>query len=453
MAMEASESATKAQLRLHALYRSHVKQLYNFHAAQTLEWPCMSLAWLPDRKNVDPDRDYSLQYIAVSTQAPPQAQNYVNILEVAIPIEPDDDDDGVLGGRDSDFSDNEMDERTSPQTAAMKFKNIRGHTRVDQTIPCEGQVLKLRSMPQNTDIIAVKLTNGFVCVYDLAVRQAMIENGGQPSNAPEVKLRGHRQAGFGLDWSSTRTGFVASGGNDGAVMYWDIEAQIRSIAENNGTDALKSGERDVMALRSYVGHKDSVYEVAWHGSQEHLLGSASGDGSVRMWDTRTHSCAMEYANAHRVSANTLQFHPLASFQLATGGQDNMVKLWDIRKNDKEVHQLIYHSGSVTSVDWANFSESVLASAGQDGRVVMWDLEKVNAPDEYDEDDCAPVELSFLHLGHLGRVTDIAWNPSLDEDWMIASCDTVNQLHYYRPRSDVVYDYVPNDLFDVDNGEA
>lgn len=453
------DAYARAQLALQAVYRQNIRKLYNFNASQSLEWPCLSCAWLPDRKNIDPDRDYSLQYVAVSTQAPPSRQNYVNILEFAIPIEPDDneDDDGLFG-HNADYSD-EDDERAAYGTTrnpAMFFKNVKGHSRIDQTVPVDGQVLKLRTMPQNTDIMAVKLTNGFVCIYDLAMRQQAQDQGQTVPTAPDLQLRGHRKAGFGLDWHKSSTGLIASGSDDGLVMFWNIEDQIRSISDpqpgSSGVETLRSTDRDVRPIHIFEGHKDVVHDVSWHGAESHLLGSASGDNSIRLWDTRLKTSILEFANAHRVSTNALQFHPLASFQIASGGHDNIVKLWDIRKNNKEVHQLVFHSGPITSLDWASFSESVLASGSHDGRVVIWDLEKVHAPDNYNDEESAPVELSFVHLGHLSRVTDLCWCPNLDDEWMLASCDATNSLQYYRPRSDVVEDYLPPDMFDVDNGD-
>jgi histone-binding protein RBBP4 len=443
----ALDDYSRAQLALQSVYRDSIRKLYNFNATQMLEWPCLSCAWLPDRKNVDPDRDYSLQYMAVSTQGPPSAQNYINVLEFAIPIEADDDNDDDLdlfgGTSDSDIRGG---------NPAMQFRNVKGHSRVDHTIATDGQVLKLRAMPQNTDIIAVKLTNGFVCVYDLAMRQQAQDQGQMISSTPELKLRGHRKAGFGLDWHKSTPGLVASGSDDGLVMFWEIESQIRQIADSQSPEALRSGDRDVRPVHVFEGHKDVVHDVSWHGSEDHILASASGDNSIKLWDTRLRKCVLEYADAHRASTNAIQFHPLASFQLASGGHDNLIKMWDIRKNNKEVHQLVYHTGPVTSLEWASFSESVLASGSVDGRVVLWDLEKVHAPENYNDDESAPVELSFVHLGHLSRVTDIAWCPSLDDEWLIASCDATNTLQYYRPRSDVVEDYLPPDMFDVDNGD-
>jgi histone-binding protein RBBP4 len=455
------DAYSRAQLALQAVYRQSIRKLYNFNASQSLEWPCLSCAWLPDRKNVDPDRDYSLQYIAVSTQAPPSVQNYVNILEFAIPIEPDDnEDDDLFGGPDSDTDQDERAAYGRTHNAAMFFKNVKGHSRIDQTIPVDGQVLKLRAMPQNTDILAVKSTNGLVSIYDLARRQRAQDQGEPVPETPDLRLRGHKKAGFGLDWHKSSTGLIASGSDDGMVMVWNIEEQIRRISdpqpgrgdEENYVGEASSRSGDIRPIYVFEGHKDVVHEVSWHANESHMLGSASGDNTIKLWDTRLKKSILEFADAHRVSTNTLQFHPLASFQIASGGHDNIVKLWDIRKNNKEVHQLVYHSGPVTSLDWASFSESVIASGSQDGRVVIWDLEKVHAPDNYNDEEFAPVELSFVHLGHISRVTDLCWCPNLDDEWMLASCDATNSLQYYRPRSDVVEDYLPPDMFDVDNGD-
>lgn len=460
------DAYARAQLAIQAIYRQNIRKLYNFNASQSLEWPCLSCAWLPDRKNVDPDRDYSLQYVAVSTQAPPSVQNYVNILEFAIPIEPDDvEDDDIfgVGGGGTDSDDDERATYGQTRNAAMFFKNVKGHSRIDQTIPVDGQVLKLRTMPQNTDVLAVKLTNGLISIYDLARRQQAQDQGLSVPTGPDLRLRGHKKAGFGLDWHKSSTGLIASGSDDGIVMCWNIEEQIRTISDphpsgsrggdnENYIGEASSRSGDIRPIYVFEGHKDVVHDVSWHGSESHILGSASGDNTIKLWDTRLKKCILEFANAHRVSTNVLQFHPLASFQVASGGHDNIVKLWDIRKNNKEVHQLVYHSGPVTSLDWASFSESVIASGSHDGRVVVWDLEKVHAPDNYNDEQFAPVELSFVHLGHLNRVTDLCWCPNLDDEWMLASCDATNSLQYYRPKSEVVEDYLPPDMFDVDNGD-
>ena len=202
-------------------------------------------------------------------------------------------------------------------------------------------------------------------------------------------------------------------------------------------------------IQTFEGHRDIVHDVSWHGSQEHLLASCSEDRTMRVWDTRVGQECMFFENAHRGSVNAVQFHPLASFQIATGGSDRIVKLWDMRKPEAAVHQLVYHSNSV----WAPFSETVLASSGCDRRVVMWDVQKINLPPTYNDDKYAPPELSFVHTSHLSRVPDISWNCGLDDEWLMASTDMTNTVQIYKPKRDVVYDYVAPDIFDVDNGDA
>ncbi|KAI5641031.1 THO complex subunit 3 [Phthorimaea operculella] len=41
----------------------------------------------------------------------------------------------------------------------------------------------------------------------------------------------------------------------------------------------------------FRGHTGSVDQLCWHASHPDLLSTASGDKSVRIWDTRSHKCA------------------------------------------------------------------------------------------------------------------------------------------------------------------
>lgn len=443
----------KALFQHAASWRYYARSMYNFSMTQMLEWPSLTCDWIPDKKMVQSDRDYTLQYLAVGTQALPGSQNYINIVEVAIPMESDDIDE-YYGG---------LEAVEKSKEKGNKYAEIRGHSRVDQLLMVEAQVLKLRAMPQASNLLAVKMTNGYVSIFDIEKRPKFSDD--VAAMVPDVKLRGHRKAGFGLAWNPSTLGFIASGGDDQLVCYWDIDAV--SDPEENGGNA--SG--DVRPLHSFSGHSDAVHEVAWHSSQDHLLGSVSEDKSFRLWDTRTNHVAQVVEDAHRGGVYGVDFHPVASYQFATCGADRIVKLWDLRKLNIPAHQLIYHSNEVTSVKWSPFSDTVIASSGQDRRVVMWDLQKIgtdeqaakvaakssgNSSDDENiaaDEELAPPELSFVHTGHLSRVLDMAWNPGLEDEWLMASVDMTNSLQLFKPSRDIVYDFVEPDVFDLDNGEA
>ncbi|KAG5497865.1 hypothetical protein GH5_02657 [Leishmania sp. Ghana 2012 LV757] len=82
----------------------------------------------------------------------------------------------------------------------------------------------------------------------------------------------------------------------------------------------------------------------------------------------------------------------------------------------------------------------MLSYGADGRVVLWDLAKSSLPLDYSKNRLAPPEVSFVHIGHVGHVTDASCHSSKAEEWLLSSADTTKGLQVYRPRRDVVPEY-------------
>jgi len=72
-------------------------------------------------------------------------------------------------------------------------------------------------MPQNPDIVAAKTCNSEVYVFDFS-KQRGIEF------APDLRLRGHDQEGYGLSWSPFKSGYLLSGSHDNKICLWDVPA-------------------------------------------------------------------------------------------------------------------------------------------------------------------------------------------------------------------------------------
>src|SRR5262249_19901702 len=73
--------------------------------------------------------------------------------------------------------------------------------------------------------------------------------------------------------------------------------------------------------------QNPVYGVAFASDGERLA-SASGDGAVRVWHSRTAELRRELKNAHRGFACCVTFHPRGT-HLASVGADGQVKVWDL----------------------------------------------------------------------------------------------------------------------------
>ncbi|KPA83105.1 hypothetical protein ABB37_02811 [Leptomonas pyrrhocoris] len=433
-------AALPRMLALQRAFETEAPHLYEFCCTQVVEWPALAIEWIPDRAFSDPERDYTLQYIAVGTQVHPSSgtPNTVKVMEVAVPVPTMKDvmyglygDDDIHG---AEADDPELQEFVDP---GKRFVNVKGHFHCEQTLTMDAPVLKIRAMPAETNILAVKTASGFVGVYN-TVQELQEDAAGR--TVPDALLRGHSRGGFGLSWNTLKPGYIASASDDGYVNYYDISHRLTiDLQQNTAMDPELTGP-ETQPIERLVGHRDIVTDCSWHSSQSHLLASSSMDGDVRIWDIRMSAGSSTIHSAHPNGATAAQFHPVGAFQLATAGAEGSVHLWDIRRTADPVAALNYHGRSVMGLQWSPSKETVLASYGDDGRVVLWDLAKTSLPLAYSEDGVAPPEVAFVHMGHVGRVTDASWNSVKTEDWLLASADTTNGLHVYRPSQKVMQDY-------------
>jgi WD40 repeat protein len=169
-------------------------------------------------------------------------------------------------------------------------------------------------------------------------------------------LQGHRGAvkavAIGPD-----EGWLASGSTDRTVRIWE-PAKHESLS--------LGGYWQPRAVLE--GHKSGVEAVAL-APDGAWLASASGDGTVRIWDVRT-GLERRALRGHGGAVAALAVAPDGSW-LASGGSDGTVRIWDVRTG-LERRALRGHGGAVGALAVAP-DGSWLASGGRDRTVRIWDM--------------------------------------------------------------------------------
>src|SRR5262249_22549835 len=104
--------------------------------------------------------------------------------------------------------------------------------------------------------------------------------------------------------------------DDGTVRVWDA------------TPLGHQEDEDCLTLR---GHSDEVTSVAFSPQDPAVVGSASVDGTVKLWNPRT---ALPLLNLRDPAGSvmSLAFSPDGHL-LATVGQDKSVKIWDTQSGN------------------------------------------------------------------------------------------------------------------------
>ena len=119
----------------------------------------------------------------------------------------------------------------------------------------------------------------------------------------------HKKKIHTLGWSCNGNK-LASGSVDQSVRVWSID-QV-------------GGAKDT----ELNGHQDSVEQLQWDPVNAEVLGTASGDKTVRIWDARTNKCA--HAIETRGENINIRWSPDGQ-HIAVGDKDDHITLVEMRK--------------------------------------------------------------------------------------------------------------------------
>ena len=171
--------------------------------------------------------------------------------------------------------------------------------------------------------------------------------------------RAAEQGGLGSVAVSCDLATMASGGRDGSVKIWNLEA---------------SGPEPIAMLE---GHSALVGDLA--GSPDgKALASGSNDEEIVIWDVASQTLAHRLFG-HEGLIKSVDFDP-SSTRLVSAGWEGPLRLWDT-KSGELILRLQGHRGIVMEAEFSQDGHRII-SGGSDGSVRVWEagpVDRSNAP--------------------------------------------------------------------------
>eukprot|EP00048_Salpingoeca_helianthica_P002706 m.59825 g.59825 ORF g.59825 m.59825 type:complete len:324 (-) comp12258_c0_seq1:28-999(-) len=134
-----------------------------------------------------------------------------------------------------------------------------------------------------------------------------------------------------------------------------------STKENDGIRLLSLTSSQY--VHYFLGHTAKVTSLAVAPGQEHVFTSSSRDATVRLWDTRTHSCqgTMHMRRATFSSIDPFSLVLAVAVRESSGGAS--VRLFDLRQYDKGPFDVF----PITGIDDASFRQWSSLSFSSDSK--------------------------------------------------------------------------------------
>ena len=401
--------------------------LYGCFISLHMEWPALSVAWLSDVSGESCK-------LVVGTQTDGTTPAEVAVLEMHCQLEERQDGEAVDPWQEYELPD--LGEAHCLGIQPLQGRPLLRHvarwqhpTEVNRIAPC----------PYQQQLLATKTADGDVLLYDYkACAQHPQQRCRSKSSSWWVKTDTMspqtvfsfpaKVDGWALAWGPQHRGLLASAANNGQVCAWDA----RSANMRGGA---------CEPLSSCIAHEGACGDISFSSHcQGETLATVGDDGYLKIWDSRAFQAPHLSKKVSDGEAQSVDWSRHQEHIVAIAGKPKDVLVWDLRALGSPLRTLIGHTEEAVIVRWAATREDLLCSGSKDKTVILWDLQadrdQVQPDDaQQDEDgDDVSKELLFIHSGHTGGISDVAWNSQ--DHFLLGSVAEDNRLQIWQPSSTV-----------------
>ncbi|TKY84661.1 hypothetical protein EX895_006563 [Sporisorium graminicola] len=197
---------------------------------------------------------------------------------------------------------------------------------------------------------------------------------------------------YDLAFSEAHENQLVTASGDGSIKLWDCALPDHPI-------------------RNWAEHNREVFSVDWNNINKDVFASSSWDASVRIWHPERPTSLMAITTAHTGCVYACAFSPHNPDLLATACGDGHLRLFDLRQPAAQASVTVPVGGEVLCLDWNKYRPMTLATGSTDRVIKTWDLR--SALSKPNAGVASPLEMgtpTAAMLGHEYAIRKVAFSP-------------------------------------------
>ena len=202
--------------------------------------------------------------------------------------------------------------------------------------------------------VAVTTSQNFGIIGN-GVQYVLEQRGGPGAPLVEVARFDAADGLYDCCWSEENESVLVSASGDGSVKVWDVAAPPMANP-----------------LRSLEEHTHEVYAVHWNQVRKDCFLSASWDDTVKLWSLAGPPASLRTFAEHSYCVYAAVWSPQHADIFDTASGDCTLKVFDARTQFSTL-TIPAHEYEILCCDWNKYNDCVVATGSVDKTVKLWDI--------------------------------------------------------------------------------
>ncbi|KAK4055972.1 peroxisomal targeting signal 2 receptor [Microbotryomycetes sp. JL221] len=189
---------------------------------------------------------------------------------------------------------------------------------------------------------------------------------------------------------------------------------------------MQAGGPAPMSVDKLFETQDGLFDIAWSEMHENQLATASGDGSVKLWDVVLNDFPIRKWHEHQREVFSIDWSNVQKDMFCTSSWDCSIKLWTPER-PTSIMTIPAHTACVYAAIFAPQQPSTIASCSTDGTLKLWDTRAPIMPSAAGQ----PANAALTIQAHPTETLSLDWNKYHQHLIATGSVDRTIRVHDLR----------------------